>query len=92
MSLARRALSGSVWAIVQIGGQRAFGSIVFIVLARLVSPEEIGIASLASALVMVIVGFLSGFPGAVVQRETLTEAEADTAFWANLLIDRKSVV
>ncbi|MDP7573062.1 MAG: lipopolysaccharide biosynthesis protein, partial [Myxococcota bacterium] len=86
MSLARRALSGSVWAIVQIGGQRAFGSIVFIVLARLVSPEEIGIASLASALVMVIVGFLSGFPGAVVQRETLTEAEADTAFWANLLI------
>jgi O-antigen/teichoic acid export membrane protein len=86
-SLRERVLRGVAWTtsaaiLVQIS-RMAVG----IILIRLLSPHEYGIAAMAfvfSALVLAVSDF--GLGTALVQRSEITEADKSTAFWTSTLI------
>ncbi len=64
-----------------------FGFATSIVIARLLSPRQVGLAAEAGvfgALAMVITDF--GIAAAIVQRPELSEVDKSTAFWASLIL------
>ncbi len=66
---------------------RVVGSVVFVVLARLLEPKAFGTIALASVFVVLLTMLVdSGFGEAVIQRRELTPSDLDTAFWVNNLI------
>lgn len=77
---------GVLWSVLQRWGQSALGFIVFVILARLLTPEAFGLVAMA----MVVIAFFrvfvdQGFEVAVVQRKTDPDpAYLDTAFWFNI--------
>jgi PST family polysaccharide transporter len=58
---------------------------VFLVLARLLTPEAFGLVAMAAVFVALMEVFLDqGFAEAIIQRGELDRAHLDTAFWTNL--------
>jgi O-antigen/teichoic acid export membrane protein len=82
----RKKTRGSIlWTIVRIATDQMFSFVVFVILARLLSPHEIGIFALAMAFaevsrVIAIQGMVQNIPRA----RKLTPGLADTVFWTNL--------
>jgi O-antigen/teichoic acid export membrane protein len=80
-----RVLHGLVWVAGAQIGMHATRAIVAIAIARLLTPDEYGLAALAlvfSSLVMVFSDLALG--AALIQRKTLTEKDKNTAFWITL--------
>jgi O-antigen/teichoic acid export membrane protein len=82
-----KAIKGVTWNLVERFGLQGIRFIFNILLARLLTPEEFGVVG------MVIVFFLIaetlvnyGFGQAYIQKEQVTEEDANTVFYANLLI------
>lgn len=81
----RKKTRGSIiWTVVRIASDQVFSFTVFVILARLLSPREIGIFALAVAFVEVsrviaIQGMVQNIPRA----KELTPGLADTVFWTN---------
>jgi O-antigen/teichoic acid export membrane protein len=74
-----------LWTVVRIASDQMFSFVVFVILARLLSPREIGIFALAVAFtevsrVIAIQGMVQNIPRA----KKLTPELADTVFWTNL--------
>src|SRR4051794_31231265 len=88
MALKVKAARGVLWSFLEFGGGEGISFAVFLVLARLVTPEDFGVVSLAGVFVSLVVQvFLNqGFFDAVIQREHLTDEHCSTAFWANMAI------
>jgi O-antigen/teichoic acid export membrane protein len=83
-SLGRAAVRGLAWTMFRSVSSRLVGSVVFVVLARLLEPKAFGTVALASVfLVFLQLLVESGFGEAVIQRERLTEVDLNTAFWVN---------
>lgn len=83
-SLGRAAVRGLAWTMLRSVSSRLVGSIVFVVLARLLDPQSFGIVALASVFVVLLTILVeSGFGEAVIQRKELTRRDLDTAFWVN---------
>jgi O-antigen/teichoic acid export membrane protein len=60
--------------------------VTFLVLARLLNPEDFGLVALASVFVALLgVVTEQGFAHALVQREDLEPSHLDTAFWSSVL-------
>jgi O-antigen/teichoic acid export membrane protein len=83
--LRARAGKAAVWALLDRWGTRTLTTVVFIILARLLTPQEFGIVALA----LVVRHFLNtlidqGFSEAIVQAPDLKPAFANTAFWTAL--------
>ena len=83
----RGAVHGVFWTAVQSLGVRLFSLVVFVVLARLLTPSDFGLL----AMVGVFVGLgdvlvAQGFGTAITQRENLEPEHESTAFWANILL------
>jgi polysaccharide transporter, PST family len=77
-----RARKAAAWALLDKGATRALTTVVFIVLARLLTPRDFGLVALA----LVVRGFLGvfidqGFTEAIVQKADLERRTVDTAFW-----------
>jgi O-antigen/teichoic acid export membrane protein len=86
-SLGHAAARGLAWTMLRSVSSRAVGSVVFIVLARLLDPKAFGTIALASVFVVLISMLVdSGFGEAVIQRRELTRSVLDTAFWVNNII------
>lgn len=85
MSLKQAILNNVKWTALEAIGQRLFGVAIFIALARLLGPEDLGLVALAGAITGVLsqVGSL-GFDVALIQRRKLEPAHLDAAFWAVL--------
>lgn len=85
--LKNRSMKGLVWAAGESAGVAliSFGS--FIVLARLLAPEDFGVVALATVFVY-FCNLLTGhsFADALVQRPALDRDHVDTAFWSTLAI------
>lgn len=84
MSLRRQATHAAIWGMAQKWGYHAMRLIVFVVLARLLSPASFGLVALAS--VFILLGQIlvdQGFSDALVQRRTIGPAHLDAAFWAS---------
>lgn len=61
--------------------------LIFIVLARLLSPAEFGIVAFATIFIdLSRVLVVAGIPDVLIQREHWDDRVASTAFWANLLL------
>ena len=74
-----------LWTVVRIASDQMFSFAVFVVLARLLSPREIGTFAIAMAFtevsrVIAIQGMVQNIPRA----KRLTPELADTVFWTNL--------
>ena len=87
MSLQQKAIKGAVWAAIQNWGSQFGSLVVFLVLARLLTPEDFGLVALANVFLAFVQVFLNqGFPQALIQREVLEPEHIDTAFWTNVAV------
>jgi O-antigen/teichoic acid export membrane protein len=84
-TLKRKTRWSILWTVVRIASDQVFSFVVFVILARLLTPSEFGIFALAAAFVEIsryvaINGMVQNIPRA----RKLTPALADTVFWTNL--------
>jgi O-antigen/teichoic acid export membrane protein len=80
--LQRRVARGLTWTVIHTWGGQALSLVVFVILARLLSPADFGLVALAAvfvALAQLIVD--QGLGDALVQRREVTRSHIDTAFW-----------
>lgn len=85
-SLQRRVARGLTWTVTELWGRQALNFVVFIVLARLLTPADFGLVALAGifvALAQVLVD--QGLGDALIQRREITRSHIDTGFWVALL-------
>jgi O-antigen/teichoic acid export membrane protein len=86
-SLGRRAMTALFWSIAQSWGGRALGLVVFIILARLVTPSQFGLASAAFLILSVLMMLAEfGLGDALVQRPNLQPREANLPFYACIVL------
>lgn len=79
--LARKAVSASFWSIFRFGSDQVFNLIVFIIVARILSPAEIGrfaIAMIFYELARLVV--VNGLPTTLTRSPELTDELKDTIF------------
>ncbi|MBT8469326.1 MAG: lipopolysaccharide biosynthesis protein [Myxococcales bacterium] len=82
----RGAVHGVFWTALQSIGVRLFSLLVFIVLARLLSPSDFGLLAMAGVFVALGDALVAqGFGTAITQREALEPEHESTAFWTNML-------
>lgn len=86
MSLQQRAASGVKWSTVSQAGRQVMQLATTLVLARLLSPDDFGLASMA----LVVVGFVLlfkdlGTAAAIIQRRELSPELLSSVFWVNVL-------
>jgi len=83
--LKKKTRGSILWTVVRIASDQMFSFVVFVILARLLSPREVGTFAIAMAFVEIgrviaIQGMVQNIPRA----RKLTPALADTVFWTNL--------
>src|SRR5215216_4126790 len=80
-NLGRAAVRGLAWTMLRSVSSRVIGSVVFVVLARLLDPKAFGTFALASVFVVLISLLVeSGFGEALIQRKEVTPRDLNTAF------------
>ena len=87
MSFKSLVARGAIWTLVKTGGYQFLSFFIFVLLARLLTPVEFGVVALAT--VFTDIGrpvVRAGLPAAIIQRKTVTNAQADTAFWMAVAI------
>lgn len=86
-NLRTAALQGTIWSAAQQFGDRAIRVPVYLVLARLLSPEAFGLVALSAAYVDFLQLFRNqGITAALVQRERLEPEHVNSAFWGGLAL------
>jgi PST family polysaccharide transporter len=82
MALKQQVFIGSVWSLAGTAGQQTVSFILFVMLARLLSPADFGVMALAAVVIdlLALVGCL-GQVQALVQRRELDDTAASTSFW-----------
>jgi len=87
MNLREKAIKGFAWSAIEKWGQQILNSLVFLILARALSPDDFGLLAMASVFIAFFGVFLDqGLKAAVVQRTDLERKHLDTAFWATVLM------
>jgi len=81
MSLARVALSGSIWSLGQMLVERGLQAALFFIVAKLLGPAEFGVAAIAISLPLVFVATLYGTVQVIIQRNEVDDDFLVTAFW-----------
>jgi PST family polysaccharide transporter len=85
LSLKRQAISGAAWAAADTCGRQAVSFLVFVVLARLLTPGDLGLFALILVFYAVMQCLVDdGIGETLVQRAALDPAHLSTAFWTNL--------
>ncbi|AOR79108.1 lipopolysaccharide biosynthesis protein [Novosphingobium resinovorum] len=73
------------WSTASSLGTQALSFLTFAILARLLGAPAFGLVAMAALVIDLLLTLSTiGMNEAVVQRRSLTEEDADTAFWANL--------
>lgn len=82
--LTRKAARAFGWSMLRSAFEQGFAFLVFLVLARLLAPEDFGLIAIAAAIIELL-RLLSwaGMPEVVIRAPQLSEEMADTAFWTN---------
>ncbi len=88
MSLKKKVVKGFAWNMLQGLGTQVISFLVFLVLARLLDPEDFGLVAMATVAVAFFKVFKEfGFGAAIVQREKLESGHLDTAFWTDIFVN-----
>ncbi|MEC4987089.1 MAG: lipopolysaccharide biosynthesis protein, partial [Oscillatoria sp. PMC 1076.18] len=86
MSIKEKAVTSVVWSVIQNWGSQAVSLIVFLILARLLTPEAFGLLALANVFLAFMQIFIEqGLSQALIQRREIDTEHLDTAFWVNLI-------
>lgn len=84
-SLRRSTTRGFVWTMSQAIVVRGLSLVGFVVLARLLSPHDYGLAAIANVFVVLLQMISAGgFSQTLVQRPEVDETDLDTIFWISL--------
>lgn len=78
---------GVLWRITEVFGTEVLAFATFVLLARLLAPDDFGLVSQASLFILTAQLMLQqGFPEALVQMEEVGDAHFETSLWANLAL------
>jgi len=87
MSLKVQASKGFFWVAIERFGQQILQSVIFIILARLLSPDDFGLVAMLMIFFAVGQTFVdSGMGQALIRKEEITDQDRSTVFWFNLLL------
>ena len=88
MNLKNKVIKGFAWNMLQGMGTQVISFLVFLILARLLDPENFGLVAMATVAIAFFRIFKEfGFSAAIVQRENLESGHIDTAFWTDILVN-----
>ncbi|MFK7921328.1 MAG: lipopolysaccharide biosynthesis protein [Bacteroidia bacterium] len=84
MDVKKDSISGVIWTLTEKFGSRVLTLLIFLILARLLEPDDFGVVAIVSS-IMALVQILSeqGFAAAIVQKPTLEKEDLDTSFWGS---------
>lgn len=86
MSIKNKTIQGVLWSGLQNWGSQAGSLIIFLILARLLTPEAFGLVALSNVLINFMQIFLNqGFAQVLIQKQDLESREINTVFWTQLL-------
>jgi PST family polysaccharide transporter len=87
MSIKKKTIQGIFWAAIQNWGSQAGSLLVFLILARLLSPRDFGLVALANVFITFTQLFLEqGFAAVLIQRQNIEAEHINTAFWTQIII------
>lgn len=82
MSFKERAVRGALWSACQNVAAKAINFCVFVVLARLLAPQDFGLVALVGVTLAFMQLFIDqGFEEAIVQRDQVDGEHLDATFW-----------
>jgi O-antigen/teichoic acid export membrane protein len=85
LSLKQRAIRGAFWASAENWSRQFISLVIFMVLARILAPTEIGLYAIVTIVITLTQIFLdSGVGEAIVQRRDLEPEHIDAGFWGNM--------
>jgi O-antigen/teichoic acid export membrane protein len=83
-TLRSRVLAGVIWKLASVGLSQVLNTGIYVLLARLLVPRQFGIAAMAMVASAFIITYSDcGLGLALVQKDTITEADRSTVFWAS---------
>jgi len=86
MSLRAKAISGAKWSAASLVAMIAVQFVLVAMLARVLQPHELGLASMASLVATLAEMFLDmGLTTAIVQRKNILKTELSSLYWMNVL-------
>jgi len=86
-SLKSKAVNGVIWNSVGVFSQDAVRFLIFIILARLLKPEQFGLIGMIAIFIAVANTFLdSGFGQALIQKKDASQSDYSTVFYFNIVI------
>lgn len=87
MSLKAQASKGVLWVAVERFGQQILQAVIFIILARLLTPEDFGLIAMLMIFFAISQSFIdSGLGQALIREKEITDQDRSTVFWFNLLL------
>lgn len=87
MSIKQKAIKGIFWSGIQNWGSQAGSLIIFLVLARLLSPADFGLIALANTFLAFFNLLIEqGFSLAIIQRQDIEAEHLNTAFWIQICL------
>lgn len=87
MTLRAEATKGVLWVAVERFGQQILQAIIFIILARLLTPEDFGLVAMLMIFFAISRSFIdSGMGQALIREKEITDQDRSTVFWFNLLL------
>ena len=86
-SLKQKAISGVTWSLTERFGVQGMRFVLGIILARMLMPEHYGLIGMITVFIVVAEVFVSGgFGQAYIQKKEVTDLDANTVFYINLVI------
>ena len=87
MNIKQKTIQGIFWSGIQNWGSQAGSFIVFLVLARLLTPDAFGLVALANVFINFMQKFLDqGFAQALIQHQDIEDRHINSAFWTQIFI------
>jgi O-antigen/teichoic acid export membrane protein len=87
LSLKQRAMRGAFWASAENWSRQLISLVIFMVLARILAPAEIGLYAIVTVVITLMQIFLdTGVGEAVIQRRDLEPDHLNAGFWANMIL------
>ncbi len=78
---------GALWILLEVGSAEGINLVSFVVLSRILSPADYGVAAIAGVVAALLqLPLTRGFADAVVVQADMDEATLSTAFWANMAL------
>ena len=87
MTLKQKTISGLIWSFIDSIANQGISFIVGIILARLLSPKEVGLIGMLTIVIAISQSFIdSGFRQALIRKQNCTPEDYSTVFYFNIVV------